>query len=323
MLVILGSSLLGMVLWQAAEVPPTKLNVQTTPPGATLFLDGKKLGKAPDVLEVSPGKYELLAVLEGYKSAKREIVVSETPMKPLSLTLESIVEQKVRDVIAKFAEAVVKGDKAAVAECLHPKKHGLLDESDDVAESVTAGFKLDEIHSVFVRGDRALVATEMALIRGRKSATGATGACMVYTLVKVGESWVIEDIDGEDKNDLAIEIGRFQGKSPAQVEEQKVRDVIAKFAQALKQGDKAAMRQHLHPNMWDLLNDDLDLIAEMVVEGMKTDEIRSVSVDGDRASVATEIFVIGDIQMPPACTAYRLVKVHGSWLIEAIEMEDE
>jgi len=261
-------------------------------------------------------RYEL-ADHEVVPTASPDLVQEATPVDSLTATS---VERKVRDVIAKFAEAAVKGDKPTVAECLHPKMHGLLDELDEVAESVSDGLKLDDIHSVFVRGDRALVATEMGSIPGRKS---LTRACTVYTLVKVGESWLIEDVDMKDENTLAQKIGRFHGKSPAQVEEQKVRGVIAKYAQALEQGDKAAMRQHLHPNMWDLLNDDLNLIAEMVAEGMKTDEIRSMSVDGDRASVATEMFVIGDIQMPPACTVYRLVKVHGSWLIEAIELEDE
>jgi len=230
-----------------------------------------------------------------------------------------VEEQKVRDLIAKFAVAAVKGDKPAVAECLHPKMRGLLDELDELAEAVSDGLKLDEIQSVFVRGDRALVATEMAPFARQKC---STLACTVYALVKVGGRWVIEDIEMEDENELAEKIGRFQGKSPMEIEEQKVRDVIAKFAQALEQRDKAAVRAHLHPNMWDLL-EHLDLTREMIAEGMKTDEIRSLSVDGDRASVATEMFVIGDIQMPPACTVYRLVKVYGSWLIEAIDLEDE
>ncbi len=75
-------------LLQAAEDPPTELYVRTTPAGATLFLDGKELGTAPDVFEVAPGKHELLAVLEGYKSAKREIVVPATRIERVILTLE-------------------------------------------------------------------------------------------------------------------------------------------------------------------------------------------------------------------------------------------
>lgn len=77
-------------LLQAAKDPPTELYIRTTPAGATLFLDGKNLGTAPDIFEVAPGKHELLAVLEGCKSAKRDIVVPATRIERVILTLESL-----------------------------------------------------------------------------------------------------------------------------------------------------------------------------------------------------------------------------------------
>jgi hypothetical protein len=75
---------------QATEDPPTELYVRTTPAGATLFLDGKKLGTAPDIFEVAPAKHELLAVMHGYKSARRDIDVPATRIERVILTLEKL-----------------------------------------------------------------------------------------------------------------------------------------------------------------------------------------------------------------------------------------
>jgi len=87
---ILTSAGVLTALLQAAEDPPTELYVRTTPAGATLFLDGKKLGAAPNIFEVAPGRHELLAVLDGYRSARRDIDVPATRIERVILTLESI-----------------------------------------------------------------------------------------------------------------------------------------------------------------------------------------------------------------------------------------
>ncbi|NQT38439.1 MAG: PEGA domain-containing protein [Planctomycetes bacterium] len=142
-----------------------------------------------------------------YELADPEVVPEAKPADSLT---DTSVEQKVRDVIAKFAAAVVKGNKAAVTECLHPKKYGMVDRLDEAAESVSAGLKLGEVRSVFVRGDRVLVATELATINDPKS---AASVCTVYTLVKIGKSWVIEDIDMEDEKGRADEIRRFKNET--------------------------------------------------------------------------------------------------------------
>ena len=151
-----------------------------------------------------------------YELADPEVVPTESPDEvpeatPADSLTDTLVEQKARDVIAKFAEAVVKGDKTAVTECLHPKMYGMADRWDDAAESVSAGLKLAKIDSVFVRGDRVLVITELATINDRKS---PALACAVYTLVKIGESWVIEDIDMEDEKGRDGEIHRFKNVVP-------------------------------------------------------------------------------------------------------------
>jgi outer membrane receptor for ferrienterochelin and colicins len=51
--------------------------VETTPPGATIYVDRKDLGsrgRAPRVLAMGTGKYRILAELEGYEPATSEIV---------------------------------------------------------------------------------------------------------------------------------------------------------------------------------------------------------------------------------------------------------
>ena len=53
------------------------LRVRTDPPGATLYLDRKDLGargSSPAVLAFAPGKYRVLAALDGYRPAQSEII---------------------------------------------------------------------------------------------------------------------------------------------------------------------------------------------------------------------------------------------------------
>jgi hypothetical protein len=82
-------------LLPAAEDPPAELYVRTTPAGATLTLDGKKLGTSPNIFKVVPGKHELLAVMDGYKSTKRDIVVPATRIERVILTLESVTPRSI------------------------------------------------------------------------------------------------------------------------------------------------------------------------------------------------------------------------------------
>lgn len=51
----------------------TQLYVKSTPPGATVLLDGKGLGKSDGLFDVAPGGHKLILQLEGYVSDERAI----------------------------------------------------------------------------------------------------------------------------------------------------------------------------------------------------------------------------------------------------------
>src|SRR5438552_7442126 len=56
------------------------LDVRTTPPGATLYVDRKSLGSvglAPRPLALPPGTYTVIAELDGYEAAQVEGVVAK------------------------------------------------------------------------------------------------------------------------------------------------------------------------------------------------------------------------------------------------------
>jgi hypothetical protein len=68
--------ILGAPEVQATPQPQTQLYVKTAPPGATLTLDGKTLGKSDGLFEVAPGSHKLTLQMDGYAQEERSI---ETP----------------------------------------------------------------------------------------------------------------------------------------------------------------------------------------------------------------------------------------------------
>ncbi len=162
-------------LIQAADDPPTELYVRTTPAGATLFLDGKKLGTSPDIFEIAPGKHELLTVLDGYKSIKRDVVVPATRIKRLLLQLESVSSPKTagkvraakdRPSAEKATTSKIAPDKsavkAAIARLIIARDERIM---RDYAEAVwdelpgkLRGLKPDEMQGIIAREHSKLAA---------------------------------------------------------------------------------------------------------------------------------------------------------------------
>lgn len=121
-------------------------------------------------------------------------------------------QQTVRQVIYKFAKACVESDKDTVANLIHEKSQHLLIQIDELREIMSEGIKPAEIDQIIVRGDRALAATKLTQLRHRQY---PRPVCLVYILEKQGGSWVLRDVDVEDKPGLADEIHRFNvGTSP-------------------------------------------------------------------------------------------------------------
>ncbi len=76
------------VVLRLAVVPPGRLTVRTTPPGAQLTIDGTPAGKAPVSRELKPGDYELSATLVGYKPTSEKLRIEQGKQHAVTLKLE-------------------------------------------------------------------------------------------------------------------------------------------------------------------------------------------------------------------------------------------
>jgi hypothetical protein len=74
---------------RAAVGAPTTLRVTSTPPGASVRIDGEDTGKTtPAELELEPGEHAVTLRLEGYEDGSRTVRVREGESAELSLPLE-------------------------------------------------------------------------------------------------------------------------------------------------------------------------------------------------------------------------------------------
>lgn len=109
-----------------ARVTPkvSVLDVHTDPPGATLYIDRKSLGsvgRAPRPLALAPGKYAVLAELDGYEPAQvSDVEASIGHTTPVSLKLTRIVGVVRVAVNGALNAAVRVDDERAQPACNAP-----------------------------------------------------------------------------------------------------------------------------------------------------------------------------------------------------------
>lgn len=65
----------------------TMLDIQTTPPGAQIFVDGDFVGVSPIQVEVQPGTHTVLATMPGYTAAQQSVTVAAGETRIVRLTL--------------------------------------------------------------------------------------------------------------------------------------------------------------------------------------------------------------------------------------------
>jgi len=134
------------------------LDVQSDPPGATIYIDRKDLGsrgRAPRSLALSPGKYRVIAELAGYEPAtSSEVTIEVGNIRKVPLKLRRI-EGKVEVTLTGAPRAAVRlDDETSAPVCMAPceftaavGKHELFVTADGVASSpktisVLAGQKI-------------------------------------------------------------------------------------------------------------------------------------------------------------------------------------
>jgi hypothetical protein len=72
---------------KTTETRDTLLYVRTDPPGATVFLDGKRMSTAGNLLHVAPGEVTLRVELDGYQSDIQQVTISANRITRVELTL--------------------------------------------------------------------------------------------------------------------------------------------------------------------------------------------------------------------------------------------
>ncbi|HBT38837.1 MAG: PEGA domain protein [Thermotoga sp. 50_1627] len=75
------------VVVTANFIQKTILNINTTPSGAQIFLDGSFVGVSPLQIEVQPGQHTVLATMPGYSAAQQSFSISPGETKTINLVL--------------------------------------------------------------------------------------------------------------------------------------------------------------------------------------------------------------------------------------------
>lgn len=69
---------------------PAATRIETSPPGATLTVDGAPVGESPKTLELSPGPHAIEAARPGFVPARRRVEVRYGVENTVALTLEAV-----------------------------------------------------------------------------------------------------------------------------------------------------------------------------------------------------------------------------------------
>jgi hypothetical protein len=115
-------------------------------------------------------------------------------------------EQTVSDVIADFIQAAVEGDDDTVAALYPAQAHNAEEGIEEMRQIVSSGMKPGELERTIVRGDRALAISRP----GRPEGPSTRLLCLVYTLERRGDGWLITDIDMEEEESVPGEVRRFK-----------------------------------------------------------------------------------------------------------------
>jgi hypothetical protein len=78
----------ALVFKPKASQGPVEVSIETDPRDAVLLIDGKLSGVSPAKVELTPGTHELIAELDGYQSARTDVVVE--PGKPRAVKLKLV-----------------------------------------------------------------------------------------------------------------------------------------------------------------------------------------------------------------------------------------
>ncbi len=76
------------------ELVPGDLAIESNPSGATITVDGKVVGATPLKLSVKEGGHEVIAELDGYATARTEVLVTGGQSRKMTIELDAQVRKK-------------------------------------------------------------------------------------------------------------------------------------------------------------------------------------------------------------------------------------
>jgi len=84
--------LCGVVVWKWITQPPSpppgvEVELKTSPPGATLLVDGKEVGASPYRVKLPNGTYNIEARKEGFQPARHKLTIKDGSSNPFNPTL--------------------------------------------------------------------------------------------------------------------------------------------------------------------------------------------------------------------------------------------
>lgn len=99
----------------AAKDIPARLYVRTTPPGAKVILDGKRIGVSDELFVVAPGRHVVRLVREGFVSQQHRLDLPAERITRLVVVMKRIAAPVADSSAARAAEAFVRRAKVPQA----------------------------------------------------------------------------------------------------------------------------------------------------------------------------------------------------------------
>jgi hypothetical protein len=169
---------------RSAEVEPTKtgktrdtlLYVRTDPPGATVFLNGKELGKTNGLFPVEPGNGTVLLELAGHEAGRRPVIIRANGITRVELKLAPQVEAKVAARVKNAAPPA-------------KQKVGFYTESSNFANG-------DDITIKEVRAELGTLAKgDTVTVEGTYTLSSHLAATMLFSITTMGVSRDTDALD--------------------------------------------------------------------------------------------------------------------------------
>lgn len=89
------------------------LRIDSDPPGAMIFIDGKSLGVTPKMRDLSPGGYQIDIQLEGYPNFSKKIILQNGDDEPVFVKFKQIAQEPQGSDMANNSSQAVSIPQAA------------------------------------------------------------------------------------------------------------------------------------------------------------------------------------------------------------------